>query len=79
MSSCILETNRPEELLTKTVSDYIKASLAEAKEIVTGSEGIISEWKDFATVLRMLQYRVLSGNPNLQDALVKLSQSSPFI
>ena len=68
-----------EELLTKTVSDYVKASLAEATEIVTGPEGIVSEWKDFTTVLRMLQYRVLSGNPNLHDALVKLSQSSPFI
>ena len=67
-----------EELLTKSVSDYVKASVAEAKEIVTGSEGLVSEWKDFATVVRMLQYRVLSGNQHLHNALVEFGKSSPF-
>lgn len=67
-----------QELLTKDLPEYIKASLQEAAEILTGPERFLSEWRDFRTVLRMLQYRVLTGNPSLAKALADLQKGSPF-
>ena len=70
--------NLSDELLTKDVSDYLRASFAEAKELVTGPERFFSEWKDFATVLRMLQYRILSDSPKLGSALAEFQAKSQF-
>jgi len=67
-----------EELLNKDVSDYMRASLKEARELVTGPESFLSEWKDFATVLRMLQYRILGDNPKLGRALAEFQAKSQF-
>ncbi len=67
-----------ENLLTMDTSDYVRASLEEAKELITGTEGFLSEWKDFATVLRMLQYRLLSDNPKLAGALAEVQAKSQF-
>ena len=66
------------ELLSKDVSDYLHASLEEARELVTGPESFLSEWKDFSTVLRMLQYRILSENPRLGRLLADLQSNSPL-
>ncbi|NIS83173.1 MAG: hypothetical protein GTO14_23895 [Anaerolineales bacterium] len=66
------------ETLSKDVSDYIAASLEEAKEIFTGEKGFISEWKDFLTVSRLFQYRVLSENPKVAELLIALQSTSPF-
>jgi Zn-finger nucleic acid-binding protein len=59
-------------------SDYAKAALHEAAELVTGDKGLASEWHDFATVLRLLEYRLLVENPKLQKRLVEFAQLSPF-
>jgi Zn-finger nucleic acid-binding protein len=67
-----------EELLEKDLPGYIKASLEEAVEILTGPERMLSEWRDFRTVLRMLQYRVLTGNVALTKALADIQRGSPF-
>jgi len=66
------------ELANKSISDYVKASLEEGLEIVKGPESFISEWKDFTTILRMFQYRVLIENPKLQDALLEFQQNFPI-
>jgi len=66
-----------EELLTKSFSEYVKASVEEAKEIITGAERFISEWKDFLTVIRMLQYRILTENPRVSKALADIQAASP--
>lgn len=67
-----------EDLLSKETSDYLRPSLEEARELITGPESFISEWKDFATVLRMLQYRLLSDNPKLGSALAEFQAKSPI-
>jgi Zn-finger nucleic acid-binding protein len=67
-----------EELSTKSASEYVKDTLEEAKNIITGSEPSISEWKDFLTVLRMLEYRILSENPRVAKALTDIQVTSPF-
>ena len=65
------------QVLTRSASEYVSASLREAREIVTGPESLSSEWKDFTTVLRLLQYRLLVENPKLAKALADLQSSSP--
>ena len=67
-----------EELTTKTASQYVTATLEEAREILRGPESFISEWRDFLTVLRMLQYRVLAENPQLSRAVAEIQRSSPI-
>ena len=66
------------EIASKSVSDYITASLEEAKEIFVGDEGFVSEWKDFLTIVRLLQYRVLVENPKVAELLIALQTTSPF-
>ncbi len=66
------------EIESMDVSDYVAASLEEAREIFVGGEGFVSEWKDFLTVTRLLQYRVLVENPKVAELLNALQSSSPF-
>ena len=66
-----------DELETKSAQEYVKASLEEAKEIFTGPENLISEWRDFLTVMRMLQYRMLIENPKVNDAILEIQKSLP--
>ena len=66
-----------EEMLTKSSDDYLKSSIEEAKELITGPESFISEWKDFSTILRLLQYRVLAEHPKLAELITKL-QNNPL-
>jgi Zn-finger nucleic acid-binding protein len=66
------------ELLTKSFSEYIKVSLEEAKEIITSSESFVSEWKDFTTVFRMMQYRLFVENPKLLDITINIQRINPI-
>ena len=68
-----------DELLTKSFSDYVKASLAEAKEILTGPEPFLSEWKDFITVCRMMNLRLLAEHPKLLDEINIIQRANPII
>ena len=65
------------ELLDKSLGDYVKETLGEAKELLIGPESFVSEWKDFATVVRLLQYRLLSLRPEIAKKIV-LFQRNPF-
>lgn len=66
-----------QELESKGVSDYIRASLEEVHEIVAGTEGFFSEWRDFTTVMRMLRYRILADHPRLHSLLTAMQANSP--
>ena len=66
------------ELLTKSFSNYISATIKEVKEIITGPESILSEWKDFITVFRLMRHRMFVENPKLVDGLIKTYKISPF-
>ena len=67
-----------QDLLTKSFSKYISESIKEATEIVTGPESLISEWKDFATVLRMMQYRFFVEHPKILDQVIAAEKTRPF-
>jgi Zn-finger nucleic acid-binding protein len=61
-----------------SLSDYISDSLGEAREIITGGEGFVSEWKDFMTVMKLLEYRFLADHPRLAKVLASLQTSLPY-
>jgi len=52
--------------------------LKEAKDLAAGGEGFASEWNDFHSVTRLLQYRILAENPRVAELLLALQTSSPF-
>ena len=64
---------------TKSFSKYVEESLQEAKEIITGPESFISEWRDFATVMRMLEYRMFIDNPKLLNSVIAAQEGSPIV
>jgi Zn-finger nucleic acid-binding protein len=66
------------EAATKSVSDYVKASLKEGAEIFTNPKKVISEWKDLKAVLRMLRYRVFVENPKFRSILMGIQKSLPL-
>jgi Zn-finger nucleic acid-binding protein len=65
------------ELETKDFPGYVKASLKEAADLVRSEEGLVSDWKDFTTVLRMLKYRILSRAPGIVKLLADLQSRNP--
>jgi Zn-finger nucleic acid-binding protein len=66
------------ELLSTSFSEYIKASLVEAKEVLVGPEPFLSEWKDFSTVLRMMKYRLFVEKPGLLNTVIALNLANPL-
>ena len=62
----------------KNVPAYIAASLREARQVLAGPETLASEWKDFRTVLRTLEYRILSKNPAVARALEAIQFGNPL-
>ncbi len=66
------------ELESKTSSDYIRTTLQEAGELVRGHEKFASEWKDFTTVFRLMEYRILIEHPRLAASLDAIRRGIPF-
>jgi Zn-finger nucleic acid-binding protein len=54
-----------DEVNSMTAREYLKASLQEAKEIFTGSESLLSEWRDLSAILRLFQLRFLIEHQGL--------------
>lgn len=54
------------------LSEYLKHTLKEAKEIFTGQEGLTSEIKDFLVVIKLLQYRFYSQHPAITGIITNL-------
>ncbi len=64
------------EILTKSLSEYVSATIEEAKELLVGPETFLSEWKDFSTILRFMQYRILSLQPQIHNALITFQNNA---
>src|ERR1043166_3013636 len=63
------------ELASKTVPDYIRASIQEAKELVTGPESFLSEWRDLKTVLWLMELRFFFEHPRLLETVTHIPPS----
>ena len=57
------------ELTSKSAGQYVEVSLHEAAELFTGSESLLSEWRDLKAVLRLLQLRFFVEHPGLSTIL----------
>ncbi len=66
------------ELSEKSFADYIHLSIEEAKEVFTGHKSLASEWKDFSTVLRLMEQRLYVEQPKLIERLMALNALNPF-
>jgi Zn-finger nucleic acid-binding protein len=66
------------ELASAGLSDYVRASLQEAGEVFTGEKGVRAEWKDFTTVLRLMQYRIFVDKPRLLGELLEAQKGAPI-
>jgi len=66
------------EVYSKSFSDYVTSSIEEAKEIITGPESFVSEWKDFSTVLNLLQIRLFVEKPALVKTINSIQKASPI-
>jgi Zn-finger nucleic acid-binding protein len=66
------------ELATAGMSDYVRVSLQEAAEVFTGEKGVKAEWKDFTTVLRLMQYRIFVDKPRLLRELLDGQKGAPI-
>jgi Zn-finger nucleic acid-binding protein len=67
-----------DELASMTSTDYLRASIDEAGELITGPERKVSEWKDLTKVLRLLTLRFTIDHPTLRRLLLSLGRSSPL-
>jgi Zn-finger nucleic acid-binding protein len=64
-----------EELIRKPFSDYVKEAVKEGVEVVTGPESLLHEWKDFMTVLRLMEYRLFIEKPSLLNAVTSVQKT----
>jgi Zn-finger nucleic acid-binding protein len=66
------------EIANMTLSDYVHASLHEAKEVVTGQESLMTDWKDLSSILKLMQYRLFVEKPKLVETLTDWNTLNPF-
>lgn len=66
------------EAESRELSDYLKASLKEASDIIAHPDRFISEWRDLKAVLRLLKYSFFAHNPRIRELLLGLQKSLPL-
>ena len=64
-----------EEVVSKSFSDYVREAVKEGAEIITGKESFLSEWRDFTTVVRLMQYRLFVEKPAVLNAITGIQRS----
>ena len=62
----------------QSVEALAKDTFKEFINIFTGHKGVISETKDFFTVLNLLQLRIIASHPDIAETSEKLCQVAPF-
>ena len=60
------------------LSDYLKAALHEAREVITGPEKRMTEWRELKTVLRLMGQRLYVQKPKLVERMLKIQGGSPI-
>jgi Zn-finger nucleic acid-binding protein len=66
------------EMASMPEGEYLRDSLREAGELLRSPGQFVSQWQHFTTVLRLMEFRVLSRNPRLRDTLMVLAATTPF-
>ena len=66
-----------DELAKRSASELLLDSLKQGLEIATGPENIVSEWRDFKQVLKLLYLRLTVENPGLQLLVERTVRNAP--
>lgn len=66
------------QINSKTFPEYILAAIKEALEILTGPESLVSEWKDFRQVLRLMNQRLYVEHSKLHQTLEDVQRVTPI-
>ncbi len=61
-----------EEVVSKDAGEYVRASLRQARELLTGSESFASEWRDFLSVIHLLRLRFFAEHDGLAQAIRRI-------
>jgi hypothetical protein len=61
----------------KTAPEFVKISLQKAKEMLTDSDSITSDWAELKSVLTFLKHRIFIQHPKLKSLLVGSQKSQP--
>lgn len=64
-------------IFTITAGDYTSYLKEEMKEIITGPEGFVSESMDVYMVFRLLEYRIVSQWPAIEEILIIVRSAFP--
>ena len=67
-----------DEATSMDLSDYLRAALHEAREVISGPESRLSEWRDLQRVLRMMGIRLYVQKPKLVERLLSIQRNSPI-
>jgi Zn-finger nucleic acid-binding protein len=73
----IVETLR-HEVSRLSAGQVLEASLREAGHLLTHPGSALSEWKDLAQLLRLLEVRVLAEHPTLRGIVLGVQRGNPF-
>ena len=65
------------EISSKEMPDYLRDSLKQGKDVISGKEGRHSEWQDFSTVVRLMADRFMVDHPTFARALAEFALASP--
>lgn len=66
------------EIDSKPFGEYVISSVQEGIEILSGPEGIASEWKDFKQVLKLMSLRLWVQHPQIYKTMDSIQRNSPI-
>lgn len=67
-----------DEANRKSAPEFVQISLRQAREMLTGSDSLGSDWKDLKAVLNLLKQRIFVQHPRLRSILLGLQKSLPL-
>lgn len=63
------------EVNTMSFSEYVKASIHEAKQFIAEPEHPISDWRDLITVMRLAEYRFFTERPKKMQEILAAEEA----
>jgi Zn-finger nucleic acid-binding protein len=67
-----------EEADQKSAPEYARILLTQARDMLSGSDALFSEWEEFKTVFNLLKHRIFIEHPKLKSVVVGLQKSLPL-
>jgi len=65
------------DITSKNAPEYLRETLRQGSELITGDEPLHTEWQDFTTVFRLFGSRLMVEHPQLAKALAAFALGSP--